>query len=134
MDVLDVEARLHTIAVVDDDPSLGKALARLLSVFGYGVELFASAPDFLSEATRSQAQCMVVDIDLGDASGLDLVRQLSSYGFRIPTIFMSGSQNDSVLTQCRDLGGIAFLRKPFAHNVLMDAISKAVGSSRDARS
>ena len=128
-DVPDAGARQYTIAVVDDDPSLGRALTRLLSVFGYAVELFASSSEFLRVAARSQADCLVVDIDLGDGSGLDMVRRLSSSGFRIPIIFMSGSQDDSVLVQCRELGCIAFLRKPFAHSLLMDAIAKAIGQN-----
>ena len=129
-DVAHAGARRCTIAVVDDDPSLGKALVRLLTMFEYAVELFVSSSDFLRGAARSEADCIVVDINLGDGSGLEMVRQLCSSGYDVPVIFMSGSQDDSVLLQCRQVGCIAVLRKPFAHGLLMDAIAKAIGPNR----
>jgi FixJ family two-component response regulator len=123
--------RQHTIAVVDDDPALRKALARLLTEHGYRVELFASGWDFLSAAATSEATCVVIDVHLGDASGLDLARQLSAFGLRLPTIFISGSDDESVRTQCVHLGCIAYLQKPFSDDRLIHAISMAIGSDRD---
>jgi FixJ family two-component response regulator len=118
--------REHVIAVVDDDPGVRKALARLLSVFGYRVELFASAPEFLRVAATSEAACLLVDIQLGDMSGLTLARHLSAAGFEFPIIFMSGSAGEAALKQSVDLGSVAFLRKPFPDAGLIDAIAKAI--------
>ena len=71
-------------AVVDDDAGVRKSLARLLSAFGYRTEVFGSAGEFLRAAPTSRPACILVDINLGDSSGLDLVRQLSVSGVRFP--------------------------------------------------
>ena len=120
----------HTIAVVDDDPSVRKALARLLSVFGYRVELFASAEEFLGAAPTSKAMCLLLDIKLGATSGLDLARRLSAEGFDFPIVFMTGSEKDVVRLQCLDFGCVAFLQKPIPEVHLMDALAKAIGVER----
>jgi FixJ family two-component response regulator len=118
----------QTIAVIDDDPSLRKALARLLSVVGYRVEAFASAEDFLDAAGSSRANCLLVDINLGEISGLDLVRRLADAGRTLPTVFMTGSKDDTVQQKCIDLGCVAFLRKPIPESVLTKAVARAVQS------
>ena len=105
-----------------------KALARLLSVFGYRVELFASAEQFLDAAHASRATCLLVDIKLGAMSGLDLARRLSLGGFKFPIVFMTGSEKNVVRLQCLDFGCVAFLEKPILESHLMDAVAKAVGA------
>jgi FixJ family two-component response regulator len=117
--------REFTIAVVEDDPHLGKALARLLGVLGYRVELFASGAEFSKVAATTEAKLLLVDIDLGITSGLALVRQLSEDGFKFPTVFMTGSHDDTVEEKCIALGGVAFLRKPFGQCQLIDALVEA---------
>ena len=121
--------REHTIAVVDDDPGVRKSLARLLSAFGYRVEPFASAEEFLSAAPTSKAKCLVVDFNLGDVSGLEMARQLSKAGFDFPIIFVTGSADDTVRMQCMEFGCVAFLHKPFPVDRLTDAITNAIGLS-----
>jgi FixJ family two-component response regulator len=113
------------IAIVDDEPGVRKALARLLSAFGYRVESFASAEEFLSAAPTSKATCLIVDFNLGDVSGLELARRLSKAGFDFPIIFVTGSADDTVRTQCMEFGCVAFLHKPFPEDQLMQAIRKA---------
>ena len=117
-----------TIAVVDDDPSVRKALARLLSVFGYRAELFASAEAFLDAAPASKAMCLLVDIKLGAMSGLDLARRLAAEGFDVPIVFMTGSEKNIVRRQCLDVGCVAFLEKPIPEARLMDAVARATGA------
>jgi FixJ family two-component response regulator len=122
-----VAVREHTIAVVDDDPAVRKALARLLSVFGCCVELFASAADFLAAAATSKAMCLLVDIELGAVSGLQLARQLAADGFEFPIVFMTGSVDSGIRRQCAELGCVAFLQKPIPEARLFEAIANAVG-------
>ena len=111
------------IAVVDDDVDLGKALALLLRTEGYRVELFVSAEQFLGRAPFLDPRCVLVDIDLGTFSGLDMVRELLASGFDYPIIFMTGSVDAALSTQGLSLG-VALLRKPFAKARLMQAIAK----------
>jgi FixJ family two-component response regulator len=120
----------HTIAVVEDDAGLRKSLGRLLSAFGYRVEAFASAEEFLSAAPTSTATCLIVDFNLGDVSGLELARRLSAAGFEFPIIFMTGAADDTVQMQCMEFGCVAFLNKPFLQDQLMQAIRKATPAVR----
>ena len=114
----------NLIAVVDDDVSHALALARLLASLGYRAAVFESAADFMRGAPDIDPFCLLVDVDLGSTSGLDLARQLSASGFEVPIIFMTGSQDHAVYRQCADLGCIGFLRKPFPEKQLIDAIAK----------
>jgi len=111
------------IAVVDDDVDLGRALALLLRSEGYRVELFVSAEQFLGRAPFLDPRCVLVDIDLGTFSGLDMVHELLASGFDYPIIFMTGSVDAALSTQGLSLG-VALLRKPFAKARLMQAIAK----------
>jgi FixJ family two-component response regulator len=92
-------ARRAVIAIVNDDPGVRKSLAQLMSVFGYRVELFASAEEFQSAAPTSKATCLIVDFNLGDMSRLELARWLSAAG-DLPIIFNTGSADDTVRMQC----------------------------------
>jgi FixJ family two-component response regulator len=114
----------NLIAVVDDDVSHALALARLLASLRYRVAVFESAADFVRCAPDIDPFCMLLDVDLGSASGLDLARELSASGLEIPIIFMTGSQDRAIYRQCVDLGCIGFLRKPFPEKQLIDAIAK----------
>lgn len=113
----------HAIAVIDDDAGTRDAVRALLSAYGYDAELFASAEEFLCAAATSKATCLVVDIQLGGTSGLELARQLAAAGFDFPIIFMTGSLEESFERQARALGCVAFLHKPFAADQLLKAVN-----------
>jgi FixJ family two-component response regulator len=117
----------NVIAVVDNDPGMRKAMGNLLSALGYGTELFGSGGAFLDAATKSDAICLVVDIQLGDISGIQLGRHLAASGLKFPIIFMSALDDATILNQATALGCVAYLRKPFSAALLVDAIVKATG-------
>jgi FixJ family two-component response regulator len=115
------------VAVIDDDPEMRAALVMLLRSHGYSVETFDSAETFLTFASKSRATCLLVDIQLGDITGVELARQLTAEGFKFHVIFMTGHGDVAVERKAAAAGGIAFLRKPFPATTLMDAIKKAAG-------
>ena len=117
------------VAVVDDDPEIRAVMKTAVSAYGYDVETFDSAETFLVCATTCKAACLLVDVQLGDVSGIELARQLSAGRFKFPIIFMTGSDDPMVESQANSVGGIAFLRKPFSARILIDAIEKAVGEN-----
>lgn len=88
--------------------------------------LSISAETFLACVSTCQAKCLLVDIELGDLSGVELARQLAADGFKFPVIFMSGYDDAMVEIQAIAAGGIAFLHKPFPAEMLLDAIKMAV--------
>jgi FixJ family two-component response regulator len=115
------------IAIVDDDPGVRKSLTRLLSTLGYRTEAFGSAEEFLLAAPIAKRACIVVDINLGETSGLDLLRQLSARGIIFPVIFISGVDDEIIQRQASELGCIAFLHKPFPADQLVKAVKQATG-------
>ena len=115
-----------TVAIVDDDPEMRSSLATLLSAVGYRAETYDSAETFLICASSCKARCLVIDINLGDITGVELAQQLLADGLNWPIIFISGHDDDMVKAQASAIGPIAFLHKPFRANDLIDAIKKAI--------
>jgi FixJ family two-component response regulator len=99
----------------------------MLSSWGYLTELYASAEEFLSAAATSEAACVVIDINLGDISGVDLAIRLAAMGFKVPVIIITESQDEQHRQRAMDFGSSAFLLKPFPADRLSEAIRKAIG-------
>ena len=112
------------VIVVDDD--LLKALARLLAQNGIESRTFASAEALLESGSAVTATCLLFDIHLGGISGIELQRRLAASGWKCPVIFMTANDDEATRNEAVDAGCIAFLRKPFAQHVLLDANKKAV--------
>src|SRR4051812_28219851 len=115
------------IAVVDDDLSLSEALTRLLNAFGFDVELYHSAEQFLHALPTSRAVVLLLDVHIGNVSGIGLSRQLLAGGVRIPTIFLTGSRDPSLRQQAMELDCVAFLEKPVVTRQLIEALATASG-------
>jgi len=113
------------IGVVDDDPGCRDSLDLLLSSYGYRTELFASAEEFVLAAKTTRSACLLVDIELGDISGVELGRQLAAMGHVFPIIFMTGSCDQTIHKQALDFGCIAFLHKPFQAEQLIESVVRA---------
>lgn len=112
------------VAVIDDNLDILGALGRLLSTLGYDTELYASKEEFLDAAMSSEAICLIVDVHLGPASGIDLAQELGSAGYTFATIFMSGDKRESIKMRAMEVGAVAFLTKPFCADVLIEALAK----------
>lgn len=117
---------MRTIAIVEDDPSMLQGLNRLLSAHGYNVEAFSSAELFLEDAANCKAACLLIDIQLGGLSGIDLKRRLASSGSNLPVVFMTGINNEAVRREALEIGCVAFLQKPFLARLLIEAIDAVV--------
>jgi FixJ family two-component response regulator len=115
------------VGIIDDDPAMRGALSALLTAVGYRTEVYASGEEFIEVASKSEAGCLVIDIQLGDLSGVELGRHLLAMGLTFPVIFMSGSVDGVARQQAMELRCIAFLQKPFPPNQLVEAIIEAIG-------
>jgi FixJ family two-component response regulator len=116
----------NVIAVIDDDDGIRNALDRLLSLKGYRTELFSSATDFLNGMPSSKADCLVVDVFLGNASGIELIRSARIAGLILPTIFVTASTDPAQRLEALRVGCIAYLPKPFRSKQLLAAIELAM--------
>ena len=121
-------AEQKVIVVIHDDLDILQSLELVLSLCGYHTKLFASAEEFLSAAPTLEAACLVVDIQLGEISGLELVRALCAQGLTLPVIFITGSRDELHRRQAMELGCAAFLLKPYSAELLVDTVRKAIGS------
>ena len=117
--------RRTVVAVIDDDPHFLDAMDHLLSAYGYDTELHPSAEAFLETAPESKAICLIVDVQLGGSSGIELGRQLAKSGFKFPIIFMTGSGDEHIERRAMETGCVAFLRKPFSAVVLIEALNRS---------
>jgi FixJ family two-component response regulator len=102
------------IAVVDDDPSMCQAMASLLMAYGFKVDHFHSAEEFLGSVDFDRTDCLVLDIRMEGVSGLELQRELAARGRRLPIIFVTAHGNKNQEYLAMRAGAVAFLRKPFS--------------------
>lgn len=117
-------ASLPIVYLVDDDPSMRRSLARLISVSNYRVRTFDSAEAFLKEADLLSEGCLVVDIQLGGMTGLDLLAALAVWRSQLPVIVMSGFHDERFESEAMRLGARAFLQKPFEPQILLDLVAR----------
>ena len=96
----------NVVLVVDDDPGILRSVARMLRQFGYASLLFPSAAAFAKQSDFGRAACVLLDINLGDGSGIELRQRLKAAGNTVPVIYMTG--NDSPA----DSRGCASIRVP----------------------
>ena len=115
------------IALVDDDPSVLRALQRLLQVNGYTVESFASAQGFFDASTRCHPACLVLDVHL-NGSGFELQARLAAAGIKIPTIYITAHDDDATRRRIEKSGAVAHFWKPVDGQALLQAIRQAIGS------
>jgi FixJ family two-component response regulator len=116
-----------TVYVVDDDDSIRRALKRLLGSVGYHAITFESAEEFLEFAPEPGEGCLVLDIRLPKMTGLELQKSLASRGSTYPVIFMTAHDNSRWRERAEKAGAIAYLKKPFHEQSLLDGIRLACG-------
>ena len=121
------------VFVVDDEPSVRRAIKRLVESEGLRVELFGSAPEFLQGRRPDAPSCLVLDIKLPGITGLDFQHQLSEAGIRIPIIFITGHGDIPMTVRAMKAGAVEFLTKPFLGENLLDAIQVALERDRTRR-
>ena len=123
---MDMAAPQTVVIVVDDDTGFLKGVARLLAYNGIEARTFASAEALIESGSAPTATCLLLDIRLGGISGIELQHRLAASGSKCPVIFMTANDDEATRNAAVDSGCIAYLRKPFASQVLLDAIGKAV--------
>jgi len=119
-----------TVFLVDDDPRVLRAMARLLASEGWSTRPYRSAREFLADHDAAIPGCLVLDLSMPEMSGLDLQRELMRRGECRPIIFLSGRGDVPSSVAAMKSGAIDFLIKPVDGEILLDAVGKAI--ERDA--
>lgn len=120
------------VFVVNEDVSVRDTLELLIEASGWQPETFASAQEFLDRPRPSVPSCLVLDVTLPDASGLDLQRRVAVDRPDMPIIFVTGHGDVRMSVQAMKAGAMEFLMKPFNDDVLLDAIRDGLERSRRA--
>jgi FixJ family two-component response regulator len=118
------------VYVVDDDPSVTRALKRVFRVAGLRYESFATAQDFLLHRGHESPSCLVLDVQLPDLNGLDLQQELKARGWTPPIVFITGHGNVPMAVEAMQAGAVHFLPKPFDNRELLAAVRKALERDR----
>ncbi len=121
------------VYVVDDDPSVLKALGRLIRSAGFLVQTFDSARGFLDFDHFEGPCCLILDVQMPDLTGLDLQEELTFRNLSLPIIFLTGHGNIPMSVRAMKAGATDFLTKPCDDATLLKVIYNAIEKDRKAR-
>jgi FixJ family two-component response regulator len=121
------------VFVIDDDDSVRAAVARALRTVGLEVASFGSTREFLESKRPDAPGCIVLDVRLPGASGIELQRELTKANIKLPVIFISGYGDIAMSVRAIKSGAIEFLTKPLREQELLDAVHAGVERDRARR-
>ena len=121
------------VFVVDDDPSVRRAIQRLVESVELQVAHFGSAKEFLRNQRPDAPSCLVLDVRLPGISGLDFQRELAEANIHIPIIFVTAHGDIPMTVRAMKAGAVEFLTKPFRDQDLLDAVQVALERDRARR-
>jgi FixJ family two-component response regulator len=122
-----------TVFVIDDDDLVRAAIKGMLKSVGLQAETFRTAQEFLCGKHPDGPSCLILDVELPGISGLDLQRELTAAGIRIPIIFITGHGDIPMGVKAMKSGAVEFLTKPFRDEDLLNAIHQALDRDRITR-
>ena len=122
-----------TVFVIDDDPLVRAAIQGMLKSVGQHSEAFETPQEFLNSKRSDGPSCLILDVRLRGANGLDFQHELAGAGIRIPIIFITGYGDIPMSVKAMKSGAVEFLTKPFRDQDLLDAIYHALDRDRVTR-
>ena len=114
------------ISVVDDDRSVVDAIVSLMESVGYAAKGFVSAEDLLRSPELRCTACLIVDVRMPGMGGFELQHRLEAENNRTPIVFMTAHGDSDVSAEALRRGAVAFLRKPFSQESLLEAVRSAL--------
>lgn len=114
------------VTIIDDDPSVLESLPVLVETLGHGARAFASAEAFLVSDCVGSTRCLILDISMPGMSGPELQEELHTRGQDLPTIFITGQENDALFRRMLAKGAVACLLKPFTDTEIEEALNVAL--------
>lgn len=122
----------HYVAVIDDDQSICRSMARLLQNVGLNPIAYPSAEEFLDDGMRVPFSCLLVDIQLEGMSGLELHRRLIACKIRTPVIYITANDDPNVRQEAISAGSAGYFNKTDAGADIVAAIQQAVMGSNES--
>ena len=115
-----------TVAIIDDDEAIRDSTAALLAAAGFRVRTYGSGREYLKSHDEPAAGCLVIDCQMPEVDGFEVLDRLASKGAHAPVILMTGNCSPSTKARARSAGAVAILEKPFPEELLLDAIRRAL--------
>src|SRR5580658_2191998 len=128
-----IEQTPDLLAILDDDKAVQAALQDLIESEGMSTLCFDSAEQFLDSVGRYQASCVIADIGMAGMSGIELQARLKVEQRGLPIIFVTARGDIPLAVSAMKEGASDFFSKPFAGDVLLAAVERALEENRDAR-
>jgi len=119
-----------TIFIVDDDASVREAVSNLLESVGFAVQALSSTEGFRTASRPDAPGCLVLDIRLPGANGLDFQESLARAGIAIPIVFITAHGDVPMTSRAMKAGAVELLMKPFQKEDLRAAIHQALERDR----
>ena len=126
-----MDMKTNTVYVIDDDDSVRKAFGRLMRSAGLDAEVFSSPEEFLSCDRRKDKACILLDIRMPGSTGFNLMETLTEKKIGLPVIVISASDDVHIRRRVKELGAVAFFRKPVDDQALLDAIWWAISGTKE---
>lgn len=117
------------VSVVDDDESVREALPDLLKEFGFAVQAFSSAEEFLASDCLDRTRCLILDVAMPQMSGPELQRKLVCRRQDIPIVFITAHRDEAVRPRVLKEGAVECLFKPLSDTALLAALNAALRES-----
>ena len=121
------------VFIVDDDDVQRRMLRDLLESVRLKVEDFASAKAFLARGETEGPACLIVDLRMPEMDGLELLETLRARHITLPAIMLSAYGEIPTVVRSMQLGAVDFLAKPVNHQVLLEAVRKALTADQHHR-
>jgi len=119
------------VHIVDDEEVVRNSLAFLLQTSGFAVRVHETATDFLKLAPTISNGCLITDLRMPDMDGVELLRRLRAAGALLPAIVITGHGDVQMAVEAMKNGALDFIEKPFADDVLIDSIARAVSRAAE---
>jgi FixJ family two-component response regulator len=119
------------ISIVDDNADILEAIGALVRSMGFRVDVFLSAPQFLSSPKAiANTGCLIVDLQMPNITGIELFEKLKDLDIKIPTILMTAYSTPAILARAQEVGIMICLSKPLDGDQLLDWIPKAIATGQ----
>jgi two-component system response regulator FixJ len=115
-----------TVHIIDDEADVRHAMALLLEGAGYRTRSYASARAFFDAGGRDGKGCVVTDLRMPDASGIEVLTHIQQSGARLPVVMVSGHRDVALAVHAMKKGATDFIEKPFSAERLVEAVRLAV--------
>lgn len=121
------------VYLIDDDQMMRQSLVFVLTQAGYRVQAFASPAELLAAYDANRPGCLVLDLQMPEMTGLQLLRELKSRGDVHPFIVITGHGTIRTAVDSMHLGAVDFIEKPFHHDLFLERIAQAIARDRETR-